>query len=267
MEESGEKDVEGVVKKLPSKKETIVWLYPSEEQAAMYKKVLEQSEVVREACNKSKLGIEADGDAVMGRLCNHPLLLLQIPKVKDWAELLKEVQDTVPQEAQPEASAGLSEPSEVEPDEVLAGDAEAAAGDQAVPSGDESGEAAPSPDVDEMLKTLSRSCQEVLQQSAKLRCLSKLLPDLAAKGHRTLVFSQSVKMLDLVQICCLKPNGLRCLRIDGLTEAQARAEKVAKFNNQPERFQCMLLTTAVGGVGLNLTAADRVVLVDPAPRR
>ncbi|CAK9059136.1 unnamed protein product [Durusdinium trenchii] len=268
MEESGEKDVEGVVKKLPSKKETIVWLYPSEEQAAMYKKVLEQSEVVREACNKSKLGIEVfRAIGLLKRLCNHPLLLLQIPKVKDWAELLKEVQDTVPQEAQPEASAGLSEPSEVEPaDEVLAGDAEAeaAAGDQAVPSGDESGEAAPSPDVDEMLKTLSRSCQEVLQQSAKLRCLSKLLPDLAAKGHRTLVFSQSVKMLDLVQICCLKPNGLRCLRIDGLTEAQARAEKVAKFNNQPERFQCMLLTTAVGGVGLNLTAADRVVLVDPA---
>ena len=32
-------------------------------------------------------------------------------------------------------------------------------------------------------------------------------------------------MLDLVQICCLKPNGLRCLRIDGLTETTARAEK------------------------------------------
>lgn len=65
----------------------------------------------------------------------------------------------------------------------------------------------------------------MLQQSAKLRCLSKLLPELAANGHRTLVFSQSVKMLDLVQICCLKPNGLRCLRIDGLTETTARAEK------------------------------------------
>eukprot|EP00435_Cladocopium_sp_Y103_P064633 s1151_g26.t1 len=146
-------------------------------------------------------------------------------------------------------------------DEVMAegASAEAASADSA-----EDGADPPSPDVEEMLKKLSRNCQDVLQQSAKLRCLSKLLPDLAAKGHRTLVFSQSVKMLDLVQICCLKPNGLRCLRIDGLTETQARAEKVAKFNNQPERFQCMLLTTAVGGVGLNLTAADRVVLVDPA---
>lgn len=258
MEDSTPVDVEGVVKKLPSKKETIVWLYPSEEQEAMYKKVLEQSEVIREACNKSKLGIEVfRAIGLLKRLCNHPLLLLQMPKVKDWAELLKEVQ------AQETSTEAEKEPSEAEPeqDEVMAegASAEAASADSA-----EDGADPPSPDVEEMLKKLSRNCQDVLQQSAKLRCLSKLLPDLAAKGHRTLVFSQSVKMLDLVQICCLKPNGLRCLRIDGLTETQARAEKVAKFNNQPERFQCMLLTTAVGGVGLNLTAADRVVLVDPA---
>jgi len=249
-------DVEGVVKKLPSKKETIVWLYPSEEQEAMYKKVLEQSEVIREACNKSKLGIEVfRAIGLLKRLCNHPLLLLQMPKVKDWADFLKEVQETGTTSTEAE-----KEVSEAEQDEAMAAvasvDAEAEAG--------EDGADPPSPDVEEMLSKLSRNCQDVLRQSAKLRCLSKLLPDLAAKGHRTLVFSQSVKMLDLVQICCLKPNGLRCLRIDGLTETQARAEKVAKFNSQPERFQCMLLTTAVGGVGLNLTAADRVVLVDPA---
>merc|ERR1719305_2046522 len=71
-------------------------------------------------------------------------------------------------------------------------------------------------------------------------------------------------MLDLVQICCLKPNNLRCLRIDGQTDTKERAEKVKKFNTQLERFQCMLLTTTCGGVGLNLTSADRVVLIDPA---
>ena len=250
-------DVEGVVKKLPSKKETIVWLYPSEEQEAMYKKVLEQSEVIREACNKSKLGIEVfRAIGLLKRLCNHPLLLLQMPKVKDWADFLKEVQETGTTSTEAE-----KEVSEAEQDEAMA--AVASVDAEAAEAG-EDGADPPSPDVEEMLSKLSRNCQDVLRQSAKLRCLSKLLPDLAAKGHRTLVFSQSVKMLDLVQICCLKPNGLRCLRIDGLTETQARAEKVAKFNSQPERFQCMLLTTAVGGVGLNLTAADRVVLVDPA---
>merc|ERR1719453_2333098 len=71
-------------------------------------------------------------------------------------------------------------------------------------------------------------------------------------------------MLDLVQICCLKPNKLRCLRIDGQCVAQERHEKVNKFNKQRDRFQCMLLTTNVGGVGLNLVSANRVVLVDPA---
>eukprot|EP00435_Cladocopium_sp_Y103_P066357 s1151_g28.t1 len=107
------KDVEGVVKKLPSKKETIVWLYPSEEQEAMYKKVLEQSEVIREACNKSKLGIEVfRAIGLLKRLCNHPLLLLQMPKVKDWAELLKEVQ------AQETGTEAEKEPSEAEPEQV-----------------------------------------------------------------------------------------------------------------------------------------------------
>merc|ERR1719253_1760562 len=115
-----------------------------------------------------------------------------------------------------------------------------------------------------MLRKLSRSAEALLNQSAKLQCLSELIPSLTKRGYRMLVFSQSVKMLDLIQILILKPNGIRCLRIDGQTDPMSRADKVAKFNNQRDRFQCMLLTTNVGGVGLNLTSANRVVLVDPA---
>jgi len=118
--------------------------------------------------------------------------------------------------------------------------------------------------VEATLAKLARSAEAMLEQSSKLKCLAYLLPALASRGHRTLVFSQSLKMLDLVQLCCLKPSGLRCLRIDGSTDALSRADKVAKFQRQRERFQCMLLTTNVGGVGLNLTSADRVILVDPA---
>merc|ERR1719440_1423949 len=115
-----------------------------------------------------------------------------------------------------------------------------------------------------MIRKLPRTVEAILQQSAKLRCMRSLIPTLVQKGHRILVFSHSLKMLDLVQICCLKPANIRCLRIDGQTAPDARAEKVRKFQQQPERFQCMLLTTNVGGVGLNLTSADRVILVDPA---
>ncbi|CAE7341034.1 CHR24 [Symbiodinium natans] len=254
--ENEDKDIEGVVTKLPSKRETIVWLVPSEEQKAAYKKVLEQSEVIKEACVKSKLGIEVfRAIGLLKRLCNHPLLLLPMPTMKDWANLLQEVQ------ASAEDAGGSNEISDAEQqDDVTATETSP----EAVPAADQQDDAQCGQDVESLLKSLSRSRQEVLLQSSKLRCLARLLPELASQGHRTLVFSQSVKMLDLVQICCLKPHGLRCLRIDGQTDTQARAEKVTKFNNQPERFQCMLLTTAVGGVGLNLTAADRVVIVDPA---
>ncbi|CAE7227557.1 ercc6l [Symbiodinium sp. CCMP2592] len=246
--ESEEKDIEGVVTKLPSKRETIVWLVPSDEQKAAYKKVLEDSEVIKEACVKSKLGIEVfRAIGLLKRLCNHPLLLLPMPTVKDWANLLQEVQ------ASAEEQEATNETSDEQKEDGTATE-----------TADQQDDAQCGQDVESLLKALSRSHQDVLLQSSKLQCLARLLPELASQGHRTLVFSQSVKMLDLVQICCLKPHGLRCLRIDGQTDAQARAEKVSKFNNQPDRFQCMLLSTAVGGVGLNLTAADRVVIVDPA---
>eukprot|EP00933_Yihiella_yeosuensis_P041085 TRINITY_DN35525_c0_g1_i1.p1 TRINITY_DN35525_c0_g1~~TRINITY_DN35525_c0_g1_i1.p1 ORF type:complete len:1432 (-),score=477.17 TRINITY_DN35525_c0_g1_i1:154-3870(-) len=284
------------VKRLPPKKETIVWLYPSEDQKTVYKKVLENSEIIREASSKAKLGIEVfQAIGLLKRLCNHPLLLLPSKEKTMWKDLLTEVQtgssaSSASASAEPSASAS-AEPS----GEAAVADAstptKAPVADASTPSAstpveasglpddelvisevpdsdatapDQRGDATAGATVETMLQALSTDKQSVLEQSAKLRCLEKLIPELSARGHRTLVFSQSVKMLDLVQICCLKPNGLRCLRIDGQTDAQARAEKVNKFNKQTERFQCMLLTTNVGGVGLNLTSADRVILVDPA---
>merc|ERR1719215_2000330 len=71
-------------------------------------------------------------------------------------------------------------------------------------------------------------------------------------------------MMDLVELCILKRLGITYLRIDGSTDVQSRADRVQQFQNEPDAFQCMLLTTSVGGYGLNLTGADRVVLLDPA---
>jgi len=238
--------------KLPPKKETIIWLEPSEEQLFAYQKVLEKSEVIREACSKQKLGIEVfRAIGLLKRLCNHPMLLMPTAKPGDWRQLLSECQE--------EASSGAQQADEqaVVPSEAVA--------ESLVAAGAETSDDARAGRAAEMmLRKLPRSMEAIRQQGAKLRCLSALLPALAAKGHRTLVFSASLKMLDLIQICCLRPNGLPCLRIDGGTDAMARAEKVAKFQQQQSRFKCMLLTTSVGGVGLNLTSADRVVLVDPA---
>eukprot|EP00931_Biecheleriopsis_adriatica_P075533 TRINITY_DN4937_c0_g1_i1.p1 TRINITY_DN4937_c0_g1~~TRINITY_DN4937_c0_g1_i1.p1 ORF type:complete len:1573 (+),score=524.53 TRINITY_DN4937_c0_g1_i1:64-4782(+) len=251
--EDAEEDVEGVAKKLPPKKETIVWLYPSEEQRAAYLKVLEQSEIIKEAASKSKMGVEVfRAIGLLKSLCNHPLLLLPTPKRSDWTAIWKEVQESAKEVL-------LGETPEDAEDDEMTPSSEAPAADA-----DQQEEEASCASVVDMLQKLPRNMEDALQQSAKLRCLAELLPELAARGHRTLIFTSSVKMIDLVYTCCIKPNGLRCLRIDGETDATARAEKVAKFNKQPNRFQCMLLSVAVGGVGLNLTSADRVVLVDPA---
>eukprot|EP00930_Biecheleria_cincta_P032614 TRINITY_DN22618_c0_g1_i1.p1 TRINITY_DN22618_c0_g1~~TRINITY_DN22618_c0_g1_i1.p1 ORF type:complete len:1574 (+),score=385.00 TRINITY_DN22618_c0_g1_i1:175-4722(+) len=241
-------------KALPQKRETIVWVMPSEEQVAVHQKVLQNSKIIQEASAKSKLGIEVfQAIGLMKRLSNHPLLVLPMPKPSDWKEVLVQATETLPETGEDKV-----ELTEALPDVLPQAAVE---GEQAVEVADD---ARAGRSAEMLVRKLPRDADSLLAQSAKLRCLALLLPSLASRGHRTLVFSQSAKMLDLVQICVLKPHGLRCLRIDGQTEPTARAEKVAKFQQQRDRFQCMLLTTSVGGVGLNLTSADRVVVLDPA---
>jgi len=256
-------------KKLPPKRETIVWLAPTTEQIEAYKKILERSDVIREACAKLKLGIEVfRAIGLLKKLCNHPMLLQKVSTAADWAKLLSEIATQA--RVEPESNANVEAPggdetngTDMERDEDCA--TEEAAETLTTQLDEEFAEDEVVDNfVDETLNKLPSSEDEMLSQSSKLRCMASLLPSLAKNGHRTLVFSQSVRMLDLIQVCCLKPHGLRCLRIDGATEAKARAEKVNKFNQQKDRFQCMLLTTNVGGVGLNLVSADRVILVDPA---
>lgn len=80
-------------------------------------------------------------------------------------------------------------------------------------------------------------------------------------GHRLLVFAQLKGMLDLVESCLLKPLGVSSLRLDGSIDAAARFGVVQRFNTDPT-IQVLLLTTHVGGLGLNLTSADTVVFLE-----
>jgi len=252
-EDDGLDGGDATVKKLPPKTETIIWLAPTEEQITSYQKILEKSEVIREACAKTKLGVEVfRAIGLLKRGCNHPLLLLPTPKAGAWAELLADVLKSEGEGTSQDGETDVMIPSDATTDSL------AIAGSQ------ETDDARAGRAAEMLLRKLPRDADAMLQQSAKLRCLASLLPALASRGHRTLVFSQSLKMLDLIQICVLKPKGLRCLRLDGQTDALTRAEKVKKFQEQRDRFQCLLMTTATGGVGLNLTSADRVVMVDPA---
>lgn len=95
--------------------------------------------------------------------------------------------------------------------------------------------------------------------SGKLEALKELLADALSGGHKIIVFSQFVKMLKLIR-SELDQQGLNYLYLDGST--RKRMQKVKEFNNNCE-VKIFLISLKAGGVGLNLTAADMVVHVDP----
>ncbi|KAJ4804749.1 Protein CHROMATIN REMODELING 24 [Rhynchospora pubera] len=98
--------------------------------------------------------------------------------------------------------------------------------------------------------------------SCKISFILSLLENLMEEGHVVLIFSQSRKMLDLIQDA-LWSEGYKLLRIDGTTKIAER-EKIVKDFQEGNGAPIFLLTTQVGGLGLTLTKADRVIVVDPA---
>ena len=116
---------------------------------------------------------------------------------------------------------------------------------------------------------MAREVQEedaasLIEQSGKLLFLDKLLVRLHEEGHRTLIFSQSRKMLDIIERVLYLKHNVKWLRIDGtVSNTSERQRRIDMFNESPE-YSCFLLTTQVGGLGISLTGANRVVIIDPA---
>ncbi|MFS9009427.1 DEAD/DEAH box helicase [Streptococcus infantis] len=96
-------------------------------------------------------------------------------------------------------------------------------------------------------------------ESGKLDSLRDLLVQIAEGGHRVLIFSQFRGMLDRIEQE-LPDLGLTSFKITGSTPSQDRQEMTKAFN-QGER-DVFLISLKAGGVGLNLTGADTVILVD-----
>ncbi|DBA69980.1 TPA: hypothetical protein ACH3X2_012333 [Trebouxia sp. C0005] len=98
----------------------------------------------------------------------------------------------------------------------------------------------------------------------KMTALAKLL-DLwyqQESANKVLVFSHSVRMLDIIERLVIM-TGYVYLKLDGSTKQQDRQTQVDQFNNSASVFLFLISTTA-GGLGLNLTSANRVVIVDPS---
>jgi superfamily II DNA or RNA helicase len=96
--------------------------------------------------------------------------------------------------------------------------------------------------------------------SSKVEALVELLTEVREAGHRTLLFSQFTRFLDLVRDE-LTARGFTLLGLDGSTPAETRAARVAAF--QRGEADAFLISLRAGGTGLNLTAADYVVHLDP----
>ena len=90
--------------------------------------------------------------------------------------------------------------------------------------------------------------------------IEQLLLDLE-EGHKVLIYSQFTGLLKLACNRC-REEGWDCLYLDGSTSLEQRAERVTRFQQDP-KAQLFFLSLKAGGVGLNLTAADTVIVLDP----
>ncbi|KAL3688989.1 hypothetical protein R1sor_015298 [Riccia sorocarpa] len=103
--------------------------------------------------------------------------------------------------------------------------------------------------------------EELLRQCGKLKLLERLLLHLKARGHKVLIFSQMTRMLDILEYY-LQERGMEPCRIDGKVKLQERQEQIQDFNNVENGRFIFLLSTRAGGLGINLTSADTVIIYD-----
>ena len=98
------------------------------------------------------------------------------------------------------------------------------------------------------------------KRSGKMIVVHSLLKLWRKQGHRVLLFSQSQMMLTIIEKY-VKEHGYKYLRLDGNTPIASRQKMINDFNTG-DHF-VFILTTKVGGLGVNLTGANRVVIFDP----
>uniref|UniRef100_A0A8C1I145 Chromodomain helicase DNA binding protein 1 n=1 Tax=Cyprinus carpio carpio TaxID=630221 RepID=A0A8C1I145_CYPCA len=103
--------------------------------------------------------------------------------------------------------------------------------------------------------------QHLIRSSGKLILLDKLLVRLKERGHRVLIFSQMVRMLDILAEY-LKYRQFLFQRLDGSIKGEMRKQALDHFNAEGSEDFCFLLSTRAGGLGINLASADTVVIFD-----
>ena len=101
----------------------------------------------------------------------------------------------------------------------------------------------------------------LVMNSGKMVLLDKLLARLKADGHRVLIFSQMVRMLDIIADYMIM-RGYIFQRLDGTISSDARRRSIEHYNAEGSPDFAFLLSTRAGGLGINLASADTVIIFD-----
>ncbi|TPX58429.1 hypothetical protein PhCBS80983_g03115 [Powellomyces hirtus] len=117
------------------------------------------------------------------------------------------------------------------------------------------------PDLLERLQSEHKEDYGAVSRSGKMKVVQALLKMWKRQGHRTLLFCQTRQMQDILQKF-IEREGHTYRRMDGTTPIKNRIAMVDEFNGNPSIY-LFLLTTKVGGLGINLTGANRIVIFDP----
>lgn len=109
--------------------------------------------------------------------------------------------------------------------------------------------------------------EELSSKAGKIQVILALLDLWIKEKRKTLIFTQTKQMLNILQklldsVNKEQNNKISYMRMDGSTPIIQRQELVDQFNNDP-KYNVFLLTTRVGGLGVNLTGASRVIIYDP----
>ncbi|RMZ82239.1 hypothetical protein DV738_g1832, partial [Chaetothyriales sp. CBS 135597] len=103
--------------------------------------------------------------------------------------------------------------------------------------------------------------EHLIYNSGKMLILDKILTRMKEQGSRVLIFSQMSRVLDILEDYCVF-RGHKYSRIDGSTAHEDRIAAIDEYNAPGSEKFIFLLTTRAGGLGINLTSADIVILYD-----
>lgn len=224
---------EDVAKDIPAKQETIIDVELTTMQKQYYRAIFERNHSFLMQTTKGSLPKLMNIQMELRKCCNHPFLI---------AGVMEKEMDII--------------------DDALVSEAEARA--KSIGGGgrhhhhrqQEEEEVA----VDWDSFDTRRVTDSMIPTSGKMVLLDKLLPKLKSEGHKVLIFSQMVKMLDLIEEFC-ECRKYNMERLDGRVSGNDRQKGIDRFNANDDAF-IFLLSTRAGGVGINLTAADTCIIFD-----